>query len=126
MTMQTKTGNMIIDSLEEQARERLLARAKSRPIRVGETLLEPGDPVTVVAFPTSGVLSLIAIGPDGRQVETANIGREGIGSVHSALGSRIAGQLLIGQVSGEMFRVDVNVFSELANEAGHFSDLVHG
>lgn len=34
----------------------------------------------------------------GQRVEAATVGREGVGSVHSALGSRLAGQELVGQV----------------------------
>jgi CRP-like cAMP-binding protein len=41
-------------------------------------LREPGDEVDHVYFPHSGMLSLLAVMRDGKAVETATIGREGV------------------------------------------------
>jgi hypothetical protein len=89
-------------------------------------LLSPGDPISTVIFPTAGTISVIAEPREGQQVEAATVGREGLGNAHSVLGSRIAGQLLMGQVSGEAITLDVDVFSKRVSEPGRLQDLVHG
>jgi CRP-like cAMP-binding protein len=41
-------------------------------------LREPGDEVDHVYFPHSGMLSLLAVMRDGKAIETATVGREGV------------------------------------------------
>lgn len=120
-----RTGNLLLDALSVEERTRLLADADRRDIVVGGVLLRPGDPVTYVAFPTSGTLSLLAQPDDSQAVEAATIGREGAASVHSALGSRRASQELVGQVEGRMITVGVEVFNKEAGE-DRFRDVVFG
>jgi CRP-like cAMP-binding protein len=45
---------------------------------LGTVLREPGDEVDHVYFPHSGMLSLLAVMRDGRGIETATVGREGV------------------------------------------------
>ena len=47
-------------------------------LRSAEVLYEPGDALTHVYFPLSGMVSLVAVMHDGRAVETMTIGREGV------------------------------------------------
>jgi CRP-like cAMP-binding protein len=44
----------------------------------GAVLFEPGDEVDHVYFPHSGMLSLLAVMRDGKALETATVGREGV------------------------------------------------
>jgi CRP-like cAMP-binding protein len=120
-----RTGNLLLDALSGEDRTRLLADAITRDIVVGDVLLWPGDPVTLVAFPTIGTLSMLAQPDDSQPVEAATIGLEGAASIHSALGSRRASQELVGQVEGQMITVGVEVFNKMAGE-DRFRDLVFG
>lgn len=49
-------------------------------------LLEPGDEVDQVYFPQDGMLSLLAVMRDGKAIETATVGREGVVGAMSGLG----------------------------------------
>jgi CRP-like cAMP-binding protein len=120
-----RTGNLLLDALSVEERSRLLADARSRDFVVGDVMYRPGDPVTYVAFPTSGTLSMLAQPDDAQPVEAATIGLEGAASLHSALGSRRATQELVGQVDGRIITVGVEVFNKEAAE-DHFRDLVFG
>jgi CRP-like cAMP-binding protein len=120
----TKTGNMLLDALGMDEREALLADAKTRPIVVGDALLRPGDRVDWVPFPVKGSLSMITQ-PDNIPVEAATIGREGVASVHSALGSHTSTQDLISQIEGEMITVPIATFTEQVHE-GRLRDLIYG
>jgi CRP-like cAMP-binding protein len=120
-----RTGNLLLDSLPLDERTTLLADAETRAITVGDILLLPGDPVRSVPFPTMGTLSMVAHPDDDAEVEAATIGNEGVAGVHSALGSRIASQQLVGQVEGSMIMVEIDSFAKHALR-GHFHAVVYG
>jgi CRP-like cAMP-binding protein len=120
-----RTGNLLLDALGQDERDTLLTNARTRPIHVGTTLFRPDDAIDYVPFPTSGTISMLAQ-PDGSTpVEAATIGREGAGSLHSALGSRRATQELVGQVDGGMITIGIERFTKHA-QAGDFQGLVYG
>ena len=52
----------------------------------GEVLAEPGDEFEYVYFPQSGMLSLLAVLRDGKAIETATVGREGVVGAMAGLG----------------------------------------
>jgi CRP-like cAMP-binding protein len=45
---------------------------------LGTVLAETGDEVDQVIFPLSGMISLVAVMKDGRAIETATVGRDGV------------------------------------------------
>ena len=47
---------------------------------------EPGDEITEVFFPHDGMLSLLAVMRDGKAIETATVGREGVVGAMAGLG----------------------------------------
>lgn len=51
-----------------------------------QILLETGDEVDQVYFPHSGMLSLLAVMRDGKAIETATVGREGVVGAMAGLG----------------------------------------
>jgi CRP-like cAMP-binding protein len=55
-------------------------------IERGTTLCEVGDEVDDVHFPLSGLISLVFVMRDGKAVETATVGREGVFGAMSGLG----------------------------------------
>jgi CRP-like cAMP-binding protein len=123
--LRLRTGNLLLDALGEKQRASLLAGCERVPIDVGKVLFRPGDRISYVPFPLSGTLSLIALPDDGVQVEAATIGNEGAAELPSALGSRTVSQEVVGQVSGEMFAIPLETFTEHLQQ-DRFRDLVHG
>jgi CRP-like cAMP-binding protein len=122
-----KTGNLLLDALEAQQRERLLGTAKSRPVDIGDVLAEPGDPVSSVFFPTSGTASIIVLLHDAPQVEGSTIGREGIVEAFAALGSgRHGHHQIVCQIEGTFIQVPVEDFIEQTSLPGRLQRLVHG
>src|SRR5215207_387343 len=119
------TGNLLLDALSQYERALVLTDARTKPIKVGGVLFHPGDAVSYVPFPTSGTISMLAQPDDAGPVEAATIGLEGAGALHSALGSRMASQELVGQVDGEMIVVGIERFVKQANE-GQLQSLVYG
>jgi CRP-like cAMP-binding protein len=122
-----RTGNLLLDALDDGDRDVLLADSRTRPLQIGSVLMNPGDPITSVFFPTIGTLSLVAEPEAEHRVEAATIGREGVANVYAALGSREAGQQVIGQIGGEMIEVDLDTFAKVFDQpASRLRDLVLG
>jgi CRP-like cAMP-binding protein len=56
----------------------------------GRVLAEPGDETEQIYFPHTGMISLLAIMQDGKAVETATVGNEGVVGAMAGLGLHIA------------------------------------
>jgi CRP-like cAMP-binding protein len=65
-------------SLKPGDRSRLEPHLEERPFERGQVLYDPGEAVDVVWFPLSGVISLMTLLPEGKMIETAAVGREGL------------------------------------------------
>jgi CRP-like cAMP-binding protein len=63
-----------------------LAALRQRCPRLPEQTQQPGDEFDHVYFPESGMLSLLAVLPDGKAIETATVGREGVVGAMAGLG----------------------------------------
>lgn len=74
---QTSSSNHLLDRIPADERERIDARLEPVTLDAGQVLYEPGDLMTHVYFPTSGMISLVAVMKDGRSTEAATVGREG-------------------------------------------------
>ena len=120
------THNLLLDALLDDERESLLEGSGTDQIEVERVYLDPGDAIGTVMFPTSGTLSIIAEPDEHHSVEAATVGREGVANVHSALGSRVAGQKLIGQVAGEAIVVEVDAFAKALGDPGRLQGLING
>jgi CRP-like cAMP-binding protein len=64
----------------------------------GTVVLETGDEATDVYFPLSGMMSLVVVMLDGKAIETATVGREGVVAGMSGLGLHISRVRAIAQL----------------------------
>ena len=53
----------------------------------GEILEEPHEEIEFVYFPTEGIASILALGPNGESVDTTMVGREGMSGIAVFLGT---------------------------------------
>jgi CRP-like cAMP-binding protein len=109
-------GNTPLEALPAAARHRFLAQLTPVTLSVKDVLFEPGQVITDVYFPISGVISLVTPLEDGNIVEVATIGNEGIVGVPLRNGGSLAVRA-ISQVAGSALRMSADVFlAELASE----------
>lgn len=99
------TLNWILGRLGEADRRRLLARARHRPLEIGQTIFKPGDQVDQVWFPDAGVISVIAESEDGQQAEAGLTGPEGAAGLLECLGSGTMASLGVVQAAGAAWTV---------------------
>ena len=104
------TANRILKNLTAPERERLAAAGQRMALIVGEVLQEPGEEITKIYFPLSGVVSMLAVLSTGQATEVATIGREGFAGLPVFLGARISSTRSQVQVPGEALVLDSDVF----------------
>lgn len=71
-------GNRILALAEFNNGAALLQNAQTVPLAEKRVLFEPGDPITHIYFPHTGVVSLLILSESGSALEAATIGREGV------------------------------------------------
>jgi len=94
-------------------------------------LLETGDEVDQIYFPHNGMLSLLAVMRDGKAIETATVGREGVVGAMAGLGLyrsmvRVVVQLPMTttKISSTSFRKVVAGSEPLRNMCIHYNEVL--
>lgn len=70
--------NKLLAALPRDQFDLLAPQLTAVPLEQGNVLAEPGDEFDHVYFPQTGMLSLLAVLRDGKAIETATVGREGV------------------------------------------------
>jgi CRP-like cAMP-binding protein len=93
--------NYLLQALSSEDRARLELSLRRVTLKVGEVLYQPGDAVTHVWFPLSGLISIISVLGDGTEVESSIVGREGAIAFIEAGGAGEMHSRILVQGSGE-------------------------
>jgi CRP-like cAMP-binding protein len=123
----TPVHNHLLLGLPDADYGRIALTLRAQRIRHGETLQEFGTPISTVYFPNGGVYSITTSMKDGRFVEVATVGREGILGVNVFLGDPLgAGQTLLQVTEGDrsVLAMQVEAFLEESAQPGPFRDMV--
>jgi CRP-like cAMP-binding protein len=78
--------NKLLSSLPRDQFDLLAPYLTTVPLEQGAVLLEAGQEFDHVYFPEYGMLSLLAVLKDGKAIETATVGREGVVGAMAGLG----------------------------------------
>jgi CRP-like cAMP-binding protein len=113
-----RTGNRLLDGLPPDESDRLLALAEPISLRHLEQLFEQDGPLPHVYFPKSGVLSSVISLGEGRVVEAATIGNEGMVGIPALLGLDFATATATAQVPGDSLRIPTPSFVEAMSRGG--------
>lgn len=83
----TPRQNQLLRQLPDSDLARLLPHLELAPMPLGEVLLDGSQPPRQVYFPTTAVLSLVQLPPDGIPAEVAVVGSEGMVGLGLVFGS---------------------------------------
>ncbi|QCQ99889.1 Crp/Fnr family transcriptional regulator [Brevundimonas sp. SGAir0440] len=117
-------GNRLIQGLNPDDRDALLAIATPVDFAPGHVFSEPDDPIEHLHFIDSGFCSSVAVLEDGRTVETVMIGREGVLGVVASVVPHHAHTRSVAQVAGTARRVDAAKFRALSAQRPGVRDAV--
>ncbi len=84
------TGNILLDSLEGEERNRLSPHLKPVTLPQGANVFDPDEVIHRVYFPTSGLVSITTTSKSGERVEVGMVGHEGVTGIVAALGDGVA------------------------------------
>lgn len=121
----TGHGNDLLAALPANEREALGGRLERRNADAGDDLFAPGRRLEHVYFPVDGVVSLLTVLDDGRAIEVATVGREGMVGVFLFLGDdRSMNGRGVVQMSGELLRLPADAFRAAAANGSKFSGFM--
>lgn len=108
--------NRLLASMLEPQRQAILDRGYTVIHASGDRLHEAGGTVDEFAFPLSGMVSLTVNTREGRSVEIAVTGVEGMVGISRYLGLPTSDSNAVVQVAGEIFHVPAEVFEKALRE----------
>jgi CRP-like cAMP-binding protein len=106
--------NLILTALGAEEHRRLRPYLEFVPLRAGDVLWEPGQPIEFVYFPTSGLVSFVAVMRNGATVEVGMTGREGFVGTPIILGARDSPVVrAVVQIAGECLRIESDLLRRM-------------
>ena len=116
MSVSYPLTNILIDSLPEESRRRLLGQLRPTDLPVKTSLYEPEDTPKYVHFVTSGLASIVTAMMDGSTTEVATVGREGMPQGLHLLGRAAVPTRCFMQIGGTGLRMEFREFVKLFDE----------
>jgi CRP-like cAMP-binding protein len=117
-------GNSVLSRLASDECERLLPHLEEVPLPFADVIYRFAAPIDYVYFPTSGVLSMLALVGQDIKVEVGMAGREGMAGNPLFLGTPRSSNQVIVQAEGAAFRLKAAVAMSEFQRAGAFHDQI--
>ena len=118
--------NLLILGLPADVAQAILSQSEFVHLDLRENIIDPNKPIAFVDFPEAGVMSMLQPMADGRVVEIANIGNEGMVGSTAALGVSTIAQVVFCQVEGSAWRVPIKPFLALVEKYPSLLALCQG
>ena len=123
--------NKLLSALPRAQYSLLAPHLATVSLKSGVVLFEPGDKVDHVYFPHSGMLSLLVVMHDGKAVETATVGREGVVGAMAGLRPhnwfvRVVVQMptRVSKIASHSFRTVVATSEQLRNLCIEYNEVL--
>jgi CRP-like cAMP-binding protein len=114
----------LLAALPEEEYARLAPSLNSVSLELKQTLIQVGQPIPHVFFPTSATASLLIVMEDGAEVEAGLIGPEGMVGLSVALGLDFAVYRVICQVPGQAWRMPARVLAQALQRSRPLEALI--
>ena len=120
----SETGNRLLDQLPKEEYERLVPLLELVPLAAKQNLYGVNDPIRHVYFPKTGMISVVMLLEDGRQVESGTVGNEGLVGLPVVLGVGFSTHRVMCQVPGVSLRLPASPFMEAVKRSPQFYSLL--
>jgi CRP-like cAMP-binding protein len=117
--------NHILLSLPAEEYSRVIACSVPVNLEQHSVIYAPGTSIDHVYFLDSGMVSLLTAGRDGRAIETAVVGREGMVGSNVVLGAPVTNGQAIVQLGGQGLKTPTAQFLRCYRELPTLFDLVN-
>src|SRR5580700_1018225 len=105
-------GNQLLARLPPEECQRLLPQLQVVPLAFKQVIYVARSPIDYAYFPNRGVVSALTVMEDGRAIEVATIGDEGMVGLPLLVGAKTTANRVIVQVPGEALRMAEDVLRE--------------
>jgi CRP-like cAMP-binding protein len=117
--------NLLLAALPEADRDRLLPTLDVIPLILKDLLHKSGEPVEFVYFPGGGFCSIVTVLQDGRMVEVATVGREGmVGGMAALDGNSALSATLVQGATDVCYRMTSDAFRREMDRREAFHTLL--
>ena len=121
----SRNGNFVLAALPDSDYQRIVPSLEVMPLRLKQILHQPGTPIRDIYFPDDGFVSELTVLPDGRMVEVATIGREGVvGLLADAGRGPVISATMVQAATSNAVRMPTAVFRAEMDQRGAFFELV--
>ena len=118
-------ANHLLAALPPDDYQRLAPALDVIPLKLKEFLHKAGEPINEVYFPGGGFVSVVTVLEDGKMVEVATIGREGMLGASAALnGDPSPAATMVQAETDTCYRMAIGDFRSEMNRQGPFHHLV--
>ena len=107
-----QTGNHLLDLLPPGNPKPVSGLVQPVTFKLRQVLYSVRGPIDYVYFPSSGIISAMTVMEDGRAIEVATIGKEGMAGLTTLVGGETSPYEVMVQVPGEGWRMRTTVFQE--------------
>jgi CRP-like cAMP-binding protein len=115
--------NKLLSSLPREQFDVLAPHLITESLEQGKILIEAGDEVDYIYFPHYGMLSLLAVLKDGKAIETATVGREGVVGAMAGLGLYRSLVRVVVQLPISVSKISASRFRKAAAASDVIRDL---
>lgn len=109
--------NALLLRAEHAERAGILRSSEFVRLKLHQVLHEAGEVIKSIYFPNNGLISIIAVQPDGKSVEVGLTGREGFVGVPVVFGFRTSANTLVTQCDATAYRIDTSNLRSLLAKA---------
>jgi CRP-like cAMP-binding protein len=121
----TDNPNRLLAALPAADYARIFPSLTVVPLTLKAVLHTPGEPIHDVYFPGGGFCSMLTVLEDGKMVEIATVGREGMIGVSAVLdGTPVTSAAMVQGASDICYRMTVEAFRREVDRRGPFHELM--
>ena len=119
------SGNHLLDLLPDAEFDSIEPMLQPTSLPIRQVVHQFDAEVSHVHFPTSAIISLLAVLEEDDPVETSTVGRDGFVGLSAALGVAESPHRAICQMDGESFRVPIRPFIAAIARCPGLNDVMH-
>lgn len=116
--------NRLLLALPPRVRNQVLSSVERVSCERHQVLVDADTPLDHVYFPDRGVISVVAVYPDGTVIEMATVGREGATGFQAVFGAKVSSVRLLVQIPGAATKMSRKTFQRCMDEIPVFRTLM--
>jgi CRP-like cAMP-binding protein len=117
--------NLLLAALPTEELERISPHLVELEVAVGQVLFNPGEIIRDVYFPTTAIISMMNVMSDGKKVEVAAVGPEGMIGIRMFFDDDEAYAHAMCQAPGQVLKMDAQAFWMIVKERRALRHVVH-